>query len=435
MLSLHTPIFVNPEFIWVRVEESTTGCIATFEMELQVIISSCTINDSNIQVAVDLWISDPTTAEATYGNISNWDTSCVTDMSGLFLNKAMFNDDISQWDVSNVTNMRSMFHGASSFDIEIGMWNVSNVTTMVSMFDGFLNIFNQDIGNWNVSSVTDMSLMFWGNKFFNQDISGWDVSSVNSMYFMFYSATEFNQDIGAWDLSNVANMNAMLNNSGISTANYDAILQGWASQTVQNNVILGAVGLFYCNAEAERQSLIDNFGWTFFVETEAECATSCFINDGNIQAAVDLWISDPTTAEATYGNISNWDTSCVTDMSGLFQGYTTFNDDISQWDTSNVTTMASMFRGADSFNQDIGDWNLSNVIYIREMFSSADSFNQPISDWDVSGITDMFRMFFDARDFNNPIENWDVSNVTNMFAMFQAAEDSIRILEIGMFLM
>ncbi len=55
-----------------------------------------------------------------------------------------------------------------------------------------------------------------------------------------------------------------------------------------------------------------------FVETEAECAPSCFINDDNIQAAVDLWISDPTTAEATYGNISNWDTSCVTDMSGLF---------------------------------------------------------------------------------------------------------------------
>ena len=45
---------------------------------------------------------------------------------------------------------------------------------------------------------------------------------------------------------------------------------------------------------------------------------NCFINDGNIQAAVDLWISDPTTAEATYGNISNWDTSCVTNMSGLF---------------------------------------------------------------------------------------------------------------------
>ena len=47
---------------------------------------------------------------------------------------------------------------------------------------------------------------------------------------------------------------------------------------------------------------------------------NCFINDGNIQAAVDLWISDPTTAAATYGNISSWDTSCVTNMAGLFSG-------------------------------------------------------------------------------------------------------------------
>ena len=86
----------------------------------------------------------------------------------------------------------------------------------------------------------------------------------------------FNQDIGSWDVSNVINMNLMFNNSGISTANYDAILQGWASQTVQNNVILGAVGLFYCNAEAERQSLIDNFGWTFEGDAiDPDCSPIC----------------------------------------------------------------------------------------------------------------------------------------------------------------
>ncbi len=68
----------------------------------------------------------------------------------------------------------------------------------------------------------------------------------------------------------------MLDNSGISTANYDAILQGWAAQTVQNNINLGAGGLFYCNAEAERQSLIDNFGWT--IEGDAvdpNCSPIC----------------------------------------------------------------------------------------------------------------------------------------------------------------
>ena len=85
---------------------------------------------------------------------------------------------------------------------------------------------------------------------------------VSMFIWLMFMATAFNQDIGAWEVSNVTNMESMLDNSGISTANYDAILQGWAAQTVQNNINLGAGGLFYCNAEAERQSLIDNFGWT-----------------------------------------------------------------------------------------------------------------------------------------------------------------------------
>ena len=39
----------------------------------------------------------------------------------------------------------------------------------------------------------------------------------------------FDQDLGAWDVSNVTNMDNMLVGSGISTANYDAILQGLGS--------------------------------------------------------------------------------------------------------------------------------------------------------------------------------------------------------------
>jgi len=77
-------------------------------------------------------------------------------------------------------------------------------------------------------------------------------------------------------VSNVTNMETMLSNSGISTVNYDALLQGWSAQNLQSNLNLGAHDLNYCNAEAERQSLIDNFGWT--IEGDAvdpNCSTSC----------------------------------------------------------------------------------------------------------------------------------------------------------------
>ena len=98
-----------------------------------------------------------------------------------------------------------------------------------------------------------MRYMLDGADSFDQDIGDWNVANVREMGALLNNTMSFNQDIGSWDVSSVINMNLIFNNSGISTANYDAILQGWASQTVQNNVILGAVGLFYCNAEAERQ--------------------------------------------------------------------------------------------------------------------------------------------------------------------------------------
>ena len=60
-------------------------------------------------------------------------------------------------------------------------------------------------------------------------------------------------------------------------------------------------------------------------------------------------------------DISSWDTSSVTNMSGMFQNNSVFNQDIGNWDTSSVTNMFSMFQNNSAFNQDIGNWNVENV--------------------------------------------------------------------------
>ena len=101
--------------------------------------------------------------------------------------------------------------------------------------------------------------------------------------------------------------------------------------------------------------------------------------DSTIKTAVAAWLSDSAAAEATYGHISTWDTSGVTDMSGLFDSASSFNDDISPWDTSGVTTMNGMFRRTSSFNQPIGAWDTSGVRRMDWMFVGS-AFNQPIGD-------------------------------------------------------
>ena len=108
------------------------------------------ITTSNIDYAVYSWITSRSWAESTYGHISTWDTSQVTNMDNLFninyrYNARWFNDDISAWDVSRVTNMYKMFYYAYDF---------------------------------------------------NQDLNGWNILAVRSMYYMFYRAYDFNQNLG-----------------------------------------------------------------------------------------------------------------------------------------------------------------------------------------------------------------------------------------------
>ena len=68
-----------------------------------------------------------------------------------------------------------------------------------------------------------------------------------------------------------------------------------------------------------------------------------FADTASLKTAVAAYNADADSATATYGPISSWGVSAVTNMSGLFSGLTQFNADISSWDTSSVTDMASMF--------------------------------------------------------------------------------------------
>ena len=77
--------------------------------------------------------------------------------------------------------------------------------------------------------------------------------------------------------------------------------------------------------------------------------------------------------------------------------------DISNWDTSSVTNMNHMFHYAESFNQPLNKWNVSKVTNMSEMFFYANSSNQPLNKWNVSNETDMERMFRGASSFNQPL--------------------------------
>jgi surface protein len=147
-----------------------------------------------------------------------------------------------------------------------------------------------------------------------------------------------------------------------------------------------------------------------------------------LKTAVDKWRTNKPAALQQYGKMSTWDTSGVTSMAKLFSPpagtRTTFtfdnvNDIVSGWDVSNVTDMSYMFVGCKTFNQDLNGWDVSNVISMGSMFENCANFNQDLNNWDVSRVTGMSWMFNACKKFNKPLNNWNVSNVTNMNGMFE----------------
>lgn len=166
----------------------------------------------------------------------NPDLSQVTDMAQMFFRATSFNDDLSDWDVSNVTAMNVMFRQATAF--------------------------NQNLSSWDMGNVTNSAIMFENADAFNQDLSAWNVSNVENMTRMFNGADNFNQDLSSWDIRNVGDMTQMLDNTNLSTTNYDNILVGWSAlPNLQRGVDFDVTGVEACEAEVERFSLINDLNW------------------------------------------------------------------------------------------------------------------------------------------------------------------------------
>jgi surface protein len=95
------------------------------------------------------------------------------------------------------------------------------------------------------STITSLQYAFSDATAFNQDISTWDTVAVTDMMGTFLNATTFNQNLGGWNVSNITNAVNMLDNTALSISNYNALLNGWAAQSVKPTVVLTASGVYY----------------------------------------------------------------------------------------------------------------------------------------------------------------------------------------------
>ena len=121
-------------------------------------------------------------------------------------------------------------------------------------------------------------------------------------------------------------------------------------------------------------------------------------------------------------DLSNFDTSKVTDMRCMFYGMsnlTTLN--LSNFDTSQVTGMGCMFSKMSSLTSlNLSNFDTSKVTDMYAMFSSMYNLTSlNLSNFDTSKVTDMYAMFSSMYNLTTlDISNFNTSKVTNMSEMF-----------------
>ena len=189
---------------------------------------------------------------------------------------------VNQWGSQVWTTMHDAFAECGGMDVvATDVPDLSQVEDMSYMFDECKSLVgNSTFGSWDVSNVKNMNWTFQAAEKFNQNIGGWNVSNVTEMEYTFHNANAFDQNLGDWNVSNLTNILWTFFYAGLSTENYDALLNGWIrfDLTVEleekwenKDMVLDAHGLNYCKGKDARDLLEESvanggYNWSIFAD-------------------------------------------------------------------------------------------------------------------------------------------------------------------------
>ena len=141
---------------------------------------------------------------------------------------------VAQWGNIAWSNMENAFYGCENL---IGNYSdVPNTSAVGSFAYAFASCvkFNSPL-NIDTGNGINFQAMLFGMTLFNQPLP-FNMIKAENISYMFFNAIAFEQNISAWNVEAVISAAGMFTNVELSVANYDALLIGWAAQTVNSGV-------------------------------------------------------------------------------------------------------------------------------------------------------------------------------------------------------
>ncbi len=348
-------------------------------------------------------------------------------------NLKAFNGDVSQWDTSKVTNMEYLFNGTRVFNSELRTrpvqwlfrtidgadaadytaWDVSKVKSMKGMFKG-AELFNQPFTDWDTASLTDMSEMLMNARNFNQtQLTQLNTSKVTTMAHLFDGAISF----VPWTKTFVKPKASTTPDQLANSFSFD-LLEGWDTSKVTDMSFM----FRGCDRVSGWAKMI--FDTSSVTNMESMFENAAFYDRKNI---------DKDAPFDKLRSTEHWDLSKVQNFKNMFKncwvqasGDTSFQSILYPWNVESATDMSGMFEGCRNLTELwLGNWNVSKVTDMSRMFKDCEniafiSFKENAGEWDmskISNVTDFSHMFENTSKLKHSspklrvIGTWDLSSI------------------------
>ena len=406
-------------------------CTALTSIDLEEwYVPSLTIVEYMFKDCTSLTSVSPNRTDYNYLKLDGVGTK-LKDISYMFQNCSSLPNMYLNFDVSNVTTMLRLFRECSSLtEVTFGSnFKVGSTTTNLGMmFYKCTSLKTLSMYTWDTSAVTNMSYMFWGCiRLTELDISDFIIPTnctvKNMLDFIgetsqhsYMRKIDLPKDMGGQTLSVVANNQFYVQSTGTqltksgNTYTISSSYQGESLVTTAYTMAatLPEADVFHARLKSltglssieyissiefmydddafniggiERLGYINSASQTIGLYSLNESNTCLVISHPyKIYAPADssglFYINTAADTELGLASIEfeNFDTSKVTDMSGMFTANALTTLDLSIFDTSKVTNMSSMFEGCFNLGSiDLSSFDTSKVTDMHDMFGYCNS--------------------------------------------------------------